>query len=64
VVDPVAVGGRLLLKTAEGLRKPDHVAASVDRVGYKPWLVRSFGSIEVLDNLQSRRSVAACTAPG
>jgi hypothetical protein len=54
---PVSEG--LLLKAAQGLRQPDDVAAEVSRAGYKPWAIENFGTIDVLDNLQSRRSVAA-----
>ena len=44
-----------------GYRKPDdiHCRIYACRPAYKPWIVRNFGTIDVLDNLQSRRSVAA-----
>lgn len=47
------------MKAAVGLRKSEDVAAQAARAGYKPWVVSNFGTIDVLDNLQSRRSVAA-----
>lgn len=58
-VDYMPVSEGLLLRAAQGLRQQDDVAADVSKAGYKPWAIKNFGTIEVLDNLQSRRAVAA-----
>lgn len=57
--DPVGIGGGLFLKASEGLQGPVDAVVHVARADYKPWVVRNFGTIDVLDSLQSRRSVAA-----
>lgn len=59
VGDQGVVGGGLLLKASGGLRDAENLTVEPARAGYKPWTVRNFGTMDVLDNLQSRRSVAA-----
>lgn len=59
VEDQDVDGAGLLLKASGGLRNAQNLTVEPARAGYKPWVVRNFGTIDVLDNLQSRRSVAA-----
>ncbi|WP_308293066.1 DUF3320 domain-containing protein [Pseudarthrobacter raffinosi] len=57
--DSVGIGGGLFLKASESLQGPVDAVVHVARAGYKPWVVSHFGNVDVLDSLQSRRSVAA-----
>ncbi|MEA3549227.1 DUF4011 domain-containing protein [Pseudarthrobacter sp. C1] len=56
--DRVVGGAGLFLKASEP-RQPADAALKETRAGYKPWAVRSFGPVDVLDNLGSQRAAAA-----